>query len=212
MAVLSVVLGTLTWYLRPIVEFNETRTRILELGVQKDNRNFGFDVVVDGSPHLGAAGVEFVGLGATTVTDTALERLKEHLEKLPNLEGLDLGDNTQITDAGLKHIGGLTNLKMLGLQQTQITDTGLVHLKGLTNLETLQLGSTQVTDAGLERLKELTSLQRLTLENNAGITDAGLEHLRGLTNLRELHVGATQVNDEGVRKLQQALPKCRISR
>ena len=33
-----------------------------------------------------------------------------------------------------------------------ITDAGLVHLKGLTNLQTLNLRSTQVTDASVAEL------------------------------------------------------------
>ena len=37
---------------------------------------------------------------------------------------------------------------------TQVTDAGLVHLKGLTNLEKLYLNSTHVTDAGATELKK----------------------------------------------------------
>ena len=37
---------------------------------------------------------------------------------------------------------------------TQITDAGLVHLEGLTSLQMLSLGYTQITDAGLAILKE----------------------------------------------------------
>src|SRR3989304_6984363 len=47
------------------------------------------------------------------------------------------------------------------LRGTQVTDAALEHLKGLTNLQELQLHCPQVTDAGLEHLKGLTSLQRL---------------------------------------------------
>ena len=36
---------------------------------------------------------------------------------------------------------------------THITDAGLVHLKGLTNLETLHLSDTPITDAGLLHLE-----------------------------------------------------------
>jgi len=57
--------------------------------------------------------------------------------------------NTQITDAGLVHLAGLTSL-----QELFVTDAGLVHLKGLTSLQTLGLGNTQVTDAGVAKLKE----------------------------------------------------------
>ena len=39
------------------------------------------------------------------------------------------------------------------LNYTQITDAGLVHLKGLTSLTTLGLSETQITDAGLAEIK-----------------------------------------------------------
>ena len=70
---------------------------------------------------------------------------------------------------------------MLCLDGTQVTDAGLEHLKGLTRLQSLDLSGTQVTDAGLEHLKGLTQLQWLSLEGTQ-VTDAGLEHLKGLTN------------------------------
>ena len=40
------------------------------------------------------------------------------------------------------------------LSHTQITDAGLVHLKGLTQLEWLDLERTQVTDAGVKELQK----------------------------------------------------------
>ena len=36
----------------------------------------------------------------------------------------------------------------------EISDAGLVHLKGLTELQTLDLDSTQITDAGIADLKK----------------------------------------------------------
>ena len=41
---------------------------------------------------------------------------------------VDLG-GTQVTDAGLVHLAGLTNLKRLALARTQITDAGVADLK-----------------------------------------------------------------------------------
>ena len=107
--------------------------------------------------------------------------------------------DTQVTDAGLVHLKGLTNLEVLSLEGTQVTDAGLVHLKRLTNLRWLDLSDTQVTDAGLVHLKGLTNLGRPV-------------HLKGndLTNLARLSLGNTEVTDAGVEKLQQALPNCTI--
>ena len=41
---------------------------------------------------------------------------------------------TKVTDAGLVHLKGLTELRGLFLYYTNVTDAGLVHLKGLTEL------------------------------------------------------------------------------
>jgi hypothetical protein len=41
------------------------------------------------------------------------------------------------------------------LDSTQVTDAGLEHLKGLTQLQTLWLGSTHVTDEGVRQLSRV---------------------------------------------------------
>jgi hypothetical protein len=60
-----------------------------------------------------------------------------------------------------------------------VTDAGLVHVKGLTQMQMHDLSSTEVADAGLEHLKELKQLQTL----KTGVKGRGLEHLKGLPNL-----------------------------
>ena len=42
-------------------------------------------------------------------------------------------DNTKVTDAGLVHLQGLSQLRIVTLDRTKITDAGLVHLQGLSN-------------------------------------------------------------------------------
>ena len=61
--------------------------------------------------------------------------------------------NTGVTDAGLKYLEGLTQLRDLDLGGTKVTDTGLQHLKGLPQLRQLRLFATKVTDAGTADLK-----------------------------------------------------------
>ena len=86
------------------------------------------------------------------------ERITEGLAiaEIRNLGGLVERDDTgsaiavflsftEVTDAELVHLKGLTNLKELELRDTQVTGEGFKHLKGLTNLEMLDLGLTQVT-------------------------------------------------------------------
>ena len=93
---------------------------------------------------------------------------------------------------------------------TQIADAELEHLKGLTNLRELDLTNMQISDAGLLHLKGLTNLRELNHYANMHITDAGLVHLEGLTKLKDLDLMFTQVTDEGVKKLKEALPNCEI--
>ena len=39
-------------------------------------------------------------------------------------------DSTEVTDAGLVHVEGLSRLESLDLANTKVTGTGLVHLEG----------------------------------------------------------------------------------
>jgi len=79
----------------------------------------------------------------------------EKLEGEVNYSGTSVSlSNTQVTDAGLEHVKGLTKLWDLDLSNTQVTDAGLEHLKGLTNLVDLRIENTQVTDVGINDLKD----------------------------------------------------------
>lgn len=130
--------------------------------------------------------VNRVSLTSTPVTDAGLQ----HLHGLTQLEWLRLC-TTQVSDAGLEHLRELTQLRILELQSTRVTDAGLVHLQGRTQLEHLYLGDTQVTDAGLEHLRELTQLKVLCLIGTQ-VTDAGLMNLRGRARLQRLYLMDTQ--------------------
>lgn len=55
----------------------------------------------------------------------------------------------------LEHLGRMTDLKDLRLCDSQITDAGLRHLKGLANLKYLDVTySTEVTEEGIEELRK----------------------------------------------------------
>jgi hypothetical protein len=92
---------------------------------------------------------------------------------------------TKVTDADLKHLEDLPQIRSLGLSKTQISDAGLANLKGLSQLHWLRLQNTQ-------------------------ITDAGLEHLRNLTQLQSVDLRSTKVTENGLHKLKQTLPNCLV--
>ncbi len=107
---------------------------------------------------------------------------------------------TNITDNGLRHFNGLTNLTALYLGQTNITDDGLKHLSRLANLESLNLSGTQISDEGLKHLSSLTNLKSLLLDGTH-VSDDGLKHLSGLTSLQIVSLDGTNVSDDGLKRL-----------
>jgi hypothetical protein len=149
-------------------------------------------------------------LSGTKVTDVGLE----HLKGLTQLQSLNLR-GTKVTDAGLVHLKGLTQLRELDLARSitilpDVTDAGLVHLKGLNQLQTLNLWGTKVSDDGLKHLKGLRQLQMLDLSGTK-VSDAGLKHLKGMRQLQTLDLSRTKVTNAGIGKLKKALPNCAIS-
>ena len=106
------------------------------------------------------------------------------------------------------HLKALTSLQTLNLSDTQVTDAGLAYLQGLTRLKRLALGP-KITDAGLAHVRGLTQLGGLNLYGPR-ITDAGLVHLKGLTQLEYVDLQGTKVTEAGVEDLQRALPKVKI--
>ena len=138
----------------------------------------------------------------------------------------------EITDAGLVHLKGLTNLQELGISETGITDVEIAYLKRFTKLQSLTIGAHQFTSVGVSRLKDLPQLRslRLSYMRDGGLSllkhmdkletlnffaspelsDAGLVHLKELTKLKRLDLQSTDVNGAGVADLQKALPDCEI--
>ena len=71
----------------------------------------------------------------------------------PRLQDLRLY-GTQVTDAGLAHVIGLSHLQTLFLRKTKVTDAGLANLKGLTGLKWLYVWDSKVTDVGVRSLQQ----------------------------------------------------------
>ena len=108
---------------------------------------------------------------------------KTYLEKVTRLI---LNGTKKVTDAGLKEVAKLTQLKGLYLEGTEITDVALKEVAKLKHLNFLALNLTQITDAGLKEVAKLKQLRFVNLED-------------------------TKVTKAGVDQLIKALPKCRIT-
>jgi hypothetical protein len=106
-----------------------------------------------------------------------------------------------VTDAGMEHVAGLSQLQGLDLGSSKVTDAGLHHIQRLNGLRRLTLPP-RVTDAGMRYLADLGQLQVLLVFGKS-ITDAGLEHLKGLKQLETLNVGLNPVTGRGLAQLSQ---------
>jgi hypothetical protein len=147
--------------------------------------------------------VRFVRFSKAIVTD-------EHVAKTAAFQQLDyLAVVTpNVTDAGLAHVGQLTNLDTLFLSDSSVTDATISRLAPLQKLERLYLDRTKVTDEGLQNIAALAVLTTLSLAETQ-VSDTGLSHLLKLENLDTLILSDTKVTGESV-GLFSELPKLRV--
>ncbi len=73
--------------------------------------------------------------------------------------------SSNITDDAFYHIGQMTSLRELYLQQTKINGSGLVFLANLPHLELLDLSKTEITDGQLLNVLKIPSLEDLYLNS-----------------------------------------------
>jgi hypothetical protein len=149
--------------------------------------------------------VRVIDLRKSNISDAGLA----NLQGLTQLQKLSLYDNNGISDAGLANLKNAKGLQELDLGITPIGDAGLEHLADLTKLQFLNLDKTKVTSAGLVHLKGLTQLNDLRLDDTA-VDDAGLEHLKGLPKLKKLTLRDTKVSEAGADNARKAMPKVEL--
>jgi len=121
------------------------------------------------------------------------------ISRLTQLETLVI----ETTDAELRHVESLTNLRelilqpeLVGVPSSPVSDAGLRHLAGLVRLERLTLPrSGNIRGPGLVHLAGLTRLEGLELSYSA-IDDASLVHLGRLTSLRKLNLSYPSAPDK----------------
>lgn len=128
------------------------------------------------------------------LTDEALQSIG----KLTRLESLALDSyvaterfgRMQFSAEGVRHLGGLTNLRALRLFGHEVP-ADMMHFPNLT---TVALGHPMVGDDVAKKLSEHRSLTAVEL-TYCGITDQGLGDLASLPNLQQLDLSSQRLTD-----------------
>jgi len=127
---------------------------------------------------------------------------------LTNLRKLDITLDADATfkDKDFACLANIKGLQWLQLWPTELSDAGMVHLRGLTNIERLNIGGPGLTDAGLKCLANMKKLNHLTISDGR-FTDEGLrrlEDLKALSYLRfDLEAG---FSPQALARLRSKLP------
>ena len=130
-----------------------------------------------------------------------------HLGKLTQLQSLHLR-GVPVTDAGLGALSGLTGVHVLYLDRTQITGPGLAHLSSLPHLMSLSLSKSAVTNDGLSYLSGVQVVQLML--DDVELSDVGLKALMGVPSLQHLEIHRSGLDDEAVKKLKKSMPRVQI--
>jgi hypothetical protein len=123
------------------------------------------------------------------------------LAALPDLGNIAVLEvrKAAVTDQGLRHVGALSRLTSLTLEQTAVTGAGFGYLRGLP-LKNASFEGSPVDDAGLAALSSFPALETLSLAGTR-VTGAGLSDLGRFRTLNALDLSRTSVDDEGLRHL-----------
>jgi hypothetical protein len=162
----------------------------------------------------------------------------QHLQRMPQLEALDLGHaflpyldesetstvlarcppmpnlrginlyETNVKDADLEWLARCRRLERIELSGTDIGERGLAHLSRLPAVRTLTLWSCDISDEGCHSLAKMQSLEGLAVSSRH-ITAAGVAALGDLRNLRRLSIRASATEAEA-EALRIRLPGCEI--
>jgi serine/threonine protein kinase len=127
------------------------------------------------------------------VTDAGLAIFRD----CRNITELNL-NGTAVTDEGMKHFRNSPDLTSLHIWLTRVGDAGLVHLKGSKNITSLGLFATQVSDVGLSYFKDNKKLDWLSVGGCPNVTDAGLATFKGCAELHALFLDSSPVGDAGL--------------
>jgi hypothetical protein len=139
-----------------------------------------------------------------------------HLADLPNLERLTVAGSLAFNDDGMAAVAKLIGLKEFRTWHAGATDAGVKKLKALKNLKSLYLGQRLAykqpacpTDETIAVLAEMKSLESLQLDE-ARLSFKALQQLQQLPALKKLMLGGIDITHDELERLKGVLPQVKI--
>jgi len=121
---------------------------------------------------------EEIQVRARLKDDAELKVLVKELDGLKQVIYLNLSENRNVTDEGLKRLTVLKHLQYLNLSSCDLGNQGTPYLEAFTRLIWLDLSfCNRITDDGLKFLKKLNNLQFLSLQGCIKTSHGGIVRL-----------------------------------
>lgn len=119
-----------------------------------------------------------------------------HVARLNGLAGLHLFWNVdQVTDAGIRGLTGMDNLRHFRCHEELANDAVLAHLGQMPHLRMLVIQGTVATDEGFETLSESRTIEFIWGRECPKLTGRGFQALSRMPSLRGLGVSCKRVDD-----------------
>ena len=124
----------------------------------------------------------------------------KYLTAFESVEIANLWEIDGADDRAFYHLGHLSpTVTRLFVEQATVTDAGVKHLQNLKNLKFVGIGWTQtITDRALVQLAGIPSLEEINVSGCPGIQGPGLRYLVKLKNLKKLHLNQPGFGDKGL--------------
>lgn len=131
-------------------------------------------------------------------SDESMREVAELMANVPDCTRLMVfgARDRPMTDAGMKHLGRLSNLTQLHLQFADVTDHGLEELTGMTQLNDLSLVESPITSAGLRHIVKHHPLISTLCLRGKRHNVASLEALADLKHLAHMTFGSPALSTE----------------
>jgi Leucine-rich repeat (LRR) protein len=127
----------------------------------------------------------------------------EHVGRMKLLEELEISGQI-VGDEGLKHLSNLPRLRFLKLYGERFSDEGMKHLREIPELKYLDVNRlTHLTDKALMYIAACNKLETVSFHQNENITNKGAEYLSVMKSLKRLYVHNSLISDEGLKYISQ---------